>query len=312
LVLDHRERSLRPDQLDATKRRFVLSDVEIPVATQLAIGPAVRSLDNFTDDEVRDSIFFVYFTCDSDALGALRRIRELGGRFVPHLHFLKTDYRFVDRRAHDAMRATWARAERVSHLVPIVHENICEALAMVADLDGDYVEIGVFLGGSALTALHWLDRAALAGGRPRHVHLLDTFDGFDYDEAAASADMIWADTHHLFGVEQTLAHLRATFAHVTTPYDLVVSNICRDELPAGVERIAVANVDVDMYEPSIAALRKVAPLVVPGGIIIAEDPASTPGLYGAYTALHEFLDSDAGSEFRPVFKHGQYFLIKRW
>jgi hypothetical protein len=73
----------------------------------------------------------------------------------------------------------------------------------------------------------------------------------------------------------------------------------------------VANIDVDLYEATKVALERVAPLVVLGGIIICEDPASTPGLYGAYVAMHDFLEgNEDGRKFLPVFKGGQYFLIK--
>ena len=82
-------------------------------------------------------------------------------------------------------------------------------------------------------------------------------------------------------------------------------------LPSILNKIAVANIDVDLYEATAAALIKVAPLVVKGGIIICEDPTSTPGLYGACVAMHNFLQSNAeGRKFLPVFKGGQYFLIK--
>ena len=64
-----------------------------------------------------------------------------------------------------------------------------------------------------------------------------------------------------------------------------------------------------MYEPTASALLKVAPLIQKGGIIIAEDPASTPGTYGALLAMHEFLESEMGSRFIPIFKRGQYFLL---
>ena len=72
----------------------------------------------------------------------------------------------------------------------------------------------------------------------------------------------------------------------------------------------MANIDVDMYEPTLAALHQVHPHMVTGGIIICEDPASTPSLYGALLAMQEFLDSPAGKCYTKIFKGAQYFLIK--
>jgi len=90
---------------------------------------------------------------------------------------------------------------------------------------------------------------------------------------------------------------------------MVQSNICAEELPKQITKIAVANIDVDIYDATKAAMEKVAPLIVRGGIMICEDPTSTPGLYGASVAMHDFLETPQGRKFMPLFKGGQYFLI---
>jgi hypothetical protein len=309
--LTHRTRDLTPASFP-DKRKYVVSDRPVPEEVERKIGPLIRSLDDLSDAEVASSVFYVYFQCDSDALPILKRIKDVGGIFVPHLDFSKTEYRFIDRLAHDAMSKTWARAKRVSHLLPSVHENICEALALTAHLEGDYVEIGVYLGGSALTALNYMREAGHRNPSlpVRKAWLLDTYDGFSYSEARDSADTIWADTHRLYGRNETMAYVDETLSDTGVPYELVASNICADALPSGVGNIAVANVDVDMYEPTLAALSKVAGHMQKGGIILAEDPTCTPGLYGALIAIEEFLASQEGKCFYKIFKGGHYFLIR--
>lgn len=47
------------------------------------------------------------------------------------------------------------------------------------------------------------------------------------------------------------------------------ANILEDDLPH--DEIAVANIDVDMFETILAALTKVAPRMVLGGVILLED-----------------------------------------
>ena len=177
---------------------------------------------------------------------------------------------------------------------------------MTRNVPGDYVEVGVYLGGSACTALNYLDAI---GSKNRKVWLLDTFDGFNYLEAGESPDALWAGTHGLLGVSETMAFIKLTLADIDCEFELVETNICTKQLPEPIQSIAVANIDVDMYEPTLAAYMKVAPLIQSGGIIIAEDPASTPGTYGALVAMHTFLESPAGQRFKVVFKQGQYFLI---
>ncbi|MEY3200917.1 MAG: hypothetical protein RIR70_467 [Pseudomonadota bacterium] len=270
------------------------------------------SVDGLSDQEIAQSVFYVYFLCDSDAIPQLKKIVAAGGVFVPPTAFSKTRYRFINRMAHDAMRRTWAKADRVSHLNTLIHENLCEALWLTRELPGDYVEIGVFKGGSALTALHFMEGVYASGvaHQKRKAWLMDTFDGFDYPEAANSADAIWAGTHKIFGVAETMAYVGETLSGIKVEHQLVAGNICADELPAEIEQIAVANIDVDMYEPTLEGLRKVARRLVPGGIIICEDAAATPALYGAALAMEEFLSSAEGVGFLSVFKGGQFFLIK--
>jgi hypothetical protein len=85
-------------------------------------------------------------------------------------------------------------------------------------------------------------------------------------------------------------------------------NIITDELPKNVEQIAVANIDVDMYEAVLASLNKLAPLMAKSGIIIVEDPGHTPGLIGARVALERFLRNNCN--FMPLYmESGQTLLI---
>ena len=73
------------------------------------------------------------------------------------------------------------------------HENICEAIELTKNLEGDYVEIGVFEGGSALTTLNYLRLINLN----RRVFLLDTFEGFNYEESEKSLDVKWFKSHFI-------------------------------------------------------------------------------------------------------------------
>lgn len=293
------------------KNIYVLTDQEEDsFATKL--GPHLSSLDVLSDAEIANSVFYVYFGCDSDALPFLDRIVRAGGTYVPPLEFSKTSYRFIDRTAHDAIRRTAEKRDRISHFLPIVHENICEALAMTSRVEGDYVEIGVYLGGSALTALNYLEEALRNGRRvaERKAWLFDTFAGFDYSAARDSADAIWAGTHELFGADKTIAYVHETLSGSSVPFKLMKNDICSDPLPDCIKSIAVANIDVDMYDATLAALHKVSPRVSPAGIIICEDPASTPALYGAFLAMEQFLATEQGKAYTKIFKGGQYFLLK--
>jgi Macrocin-O-methyltransferase (TylF) len=51
-------------------------------------------------------------------------------------------------------------------------------------------------------------------------------------------------------------------------------NIIEEDMPDDFPAIAVAAIDVDLHEAVLAALRKVSPKMVPGGVVIVEDPAT--------------------------------------
>lgn len=103
----------------------------------------------------------------------------------------------------------------------------------------------------------------------------------------------------------------AALSRFKTPHKVIRNNIITDALPPEVREIALCNIDVDMYEAIAAALAKVAPLMIVGGIIIAEDQGHTPLLVGAYVAVRDFLDSAEGKKFLPIeMMSGQMFLVK--
>lgn len=292
--------------------RYIVTDCKVPHAAELGVKQVIATVDGLSSDEIANSMFFVYFTCDSDALPELRKIAKHGGQFVPHFDERKTSYRFVNRLAYESLKQRWAKGEAPGVIVPVLHENLCEALELTKNVEGDFVEIGVFRGGSAFTAMNFIREQNRVEGIPsRKAWLIDTFDGFNYVEAKESADVFWAGTHGEGGPALVKKRISDLVSGLGVPFELVQSNICADDLPAGIRRISVANVDVDMYEATLAALSKCAEKLASGGIIICEDAASTPALYGAYLAMHEFLESESGKRFLPIFKHGQYFLINR-
>lgn len=305
LELEHRGRKLSPDVFKE-KKIYVLTDVNEISENISSLGKVIKSTKELNDKDIKNSVFYIYFTCDSDAYADLERITKLGGTYIPHLFYGKTEYRFVDRLAYESLIKTWAKEDRVSHLDINVHENICEALHLTKNIEGDYVEIGVYLGGSALTALNYLELQ----GINKKAWLLDTYDGFNYLEAENSSDFIWSNTHQLYGVNETMNHIQKTLNGSAIKFELIQSNICTDTLPNDIKKISVANVDVDMYEPTLDALFKCSSKMSQGGIIICEDPTSTPGLYGGYLAMHQFLNSEKGNSYQAIFKKGSYFLIK--
>lgn len=173
------------------------------------------------------------------------------------------------------------------------------------------MEIGVYKGGSALTALNYMKHANIK----RKSYFLDTYDGFNYTEADTSSETHWNiqnNCHRLFGTDKTMEYIQNILSEECPEqeFSLIKTNICSEELPSSIQHIAVANLDVDLYDATRDALNKLAPKIVKGGIIIAEDPTSTPGLIGAFYAMETFLETTIGKQFMKLHLSGQYFLIR--
>ena len=271
----------------------------------------INSIDEIDTNKIASSLFYLYFITDDQYLYHLDKIILNNGKFLIQLNSEKTNYVHSNLNCNLALTDTLKCINEISHYDEIIHGNICQALEQTKNLEGDYVEIGVYKGGSALTALNYMKYSKIN----RKSYFLDTFDGFNYDEATNSCETNWKkdnNSHILFGVDNTIKYIQTILSRECPEqnFKLIQSNICSDELPSDIKNIVVCNIDVDIYDATKYALVKVAEKIVKGGIIIAEDPASTPGLIGAFYAMEQFLLTPTGKKFIKLHLIGQYFLIK--
>lgn len=223
-LINHKNyRNVHPDYFRAqSKKVYFLSDTNFKPK---ALGELISlsSVKELTDEEIKDGVFYVYFTCDSDAYSEIMLIVKNGGKFIGHMDSAKTSYRFIERSAFNAVRKTWSRSRQANLTI---HENICEALNITKHLKGDYLEIGVCLGGTMLTACNFIDELSSLQSIPKRVcYGIDTFEGFNYEEAAISGDVIWKDGHKLLGKTATMNYVKNLLADSGTHFKLFSKNI---------------------------------------------------------------------------------------
>jgi hypothetical protein len=187
-------------------------------------------------------------------------------------------------------------------------ENICQAIQATRHLDGAYVEVGCAHGSSGGVALRYMSEK----GVNRPCYFFDVFDGFVYDAAKASTDTVWVNSHETDGIDAVAARLkRFEQPLLGRVVKVQKNNIVTDELPSEIDKIVVANLDVDQLEAIYGGLSKLAVRMVVGGILIVEDPGHTPLLIGSCAALDLFLQTEIGSKFTPIYmRSGQYFLVR--
>lgn len=295
-------------------RIWILWDgyVELPRDMEDVID--CRSGDTVLVETVKREDVFVY-ACDSDEIGLpwIRAIVKAGGRFYPVAAYRPSTYANVNDRARRTLEAEWKlqREERFDKwdFGPSDFLNIVQAIDLTARAPGAYVEVGCFRGSSASVAMHYMRDKGLR----RECHFFDTFDGFNYAVARSSADSAWEGTHETEGRNVVARRIeRWADSESGLVVDVRRLNILEDELPESITQVAVANIDVDLYEAVRAALWKIAPRVVPGGVVIVEDPGHTPALIGSRLALQEFLESAEAAAFTPIYmESGQTFLLRR-
>ncbi|MFO7608013.1 MAG: TylF/MycF/NovP-related O-methyltransferase [Candidatus Krumholzibacteriia bacterium] len=287
--------------------RFLLTDVPVDELPYRFDRLGVTTLDRPHDapPSLQPRVFFCAYACDDRLAGVLHEIQAMDNAFyyTPKSYLPTARIFHRDPAARDVLQALMPPVDDVDTWDLADYENIIQALAQTRDLPGAAVEIGVYRGASAELTLAYLERAGIV----RHCWLLDLFEGFTYEEARTSADAFWAgqfSSTSLPGVAERLAR----FPNKT----LARCNIISDELPDGIDRIAVCNIDVDMYEAVIAALEKTADRMVPGGVILVEDQGHTPNIAGGFLAVRDFLAGPHGRRFLAWnLTSGQALLVRK-
>jgi predicted O-methyltransferase YrrM len=166
-----------------------------------------------------------------------------------------------------------------------------------AGIAGDYVECGVWRGGSSMMAALAL---AQAGDGGRTMWLYDTFEGMSEPTAEDAPNPLEAaDVHDQWARNETGDHNDWCYA----PLDEVRANMrsagvgderlklvkgkVEDTIPGAIpERIALLRLDTDWYESTRHELEHLYPLLQPGGVLIIDDYGHWPG---ARRAVDEYL-----------------------
>ena len=277
----------------------------------------IKNLNDLSKKDIYNSFFFIALHSDDLILEDIKKIIDNHGFFRPffvsrsqtiNTFETTTSYRFTNINCLKSLNNTFKKLDRISHFgmsTVTTHENICEALEITKDVKGDYVEVGVYKGGSAFTALNYLHQI----NSKKKAYLLDTYEGFNYEESEKSSDITWHKSHFIDKEEKMKSYLKETFKDFNN-YKLITNNVCKDNLPEEINAISVANIDVDLYEATFEAIKKVSKKLSNKGIIMCEDPVYTPATYGAYYAMEKFLNSTEGKGFVKIFKKGHYFLMK--
>ncbi len=159
---------------------------------------------------------------------------------------------------------------------------VLEQLRRSLDMKGDVVELGCYLGTSALFIRRILD----ASGSLKVFHVYDSFEGLP--EKHAQDQSVAGDQFVAGELRATKKQLVDQFkkAHLTVPivHKGWFESLTDQDIP---ETIAFAFLDGDYYSSIRASLQLIESHMAPGGIIVVDDYRSE-ALPGAARALDEW------------------------
>lgn len=168
-------------------------------------------------------------------------------------------------------------------------DNLASCVTRVLDeaIPGDFVECGVWRGGSAILMAGLL---AARYAQNRRVWLADSFQGLPPADPVKDGAMDFSELNAR-GLAVSLDAVKANFEEL----GLLGENIrflpgwFSETLPAApIDRIAVLRLDGDLYGSTMDALTNLYHKVVPGGFVIIDDYALDP----CRRAVDEFRDAN--------------------
>lgn len=211
------------------------------------------------------------------------------------------DFTDTDKEIFKLVKSfTMTSPERIKALI--------DAVAYIENnnLEGDFVECGVWKGGSSLAAALMLNKL---NSYNRNIWLFDTFEGMskptsddvDLNGKAAERQMEYEDkkTSWLWGYSE-LEEVKRNVSISKYPQEKIFfikgkveDTLVKDHLP---EKIALLRLDTDWYESTLIEMQVLFPKLVQGGIVIIDD-------YGHWQGCKKAVDEYLQNQGLKVYLH---------
>lgn len=186
--------------------------------------------------------------------------------------------------------------------------SLVQAVKYIVDnkITGDFVECGVWRGGSMMAAALMLQHL---GDTTRRLYLYDTFSGMvaptakDQQFDGKSASQVWRENGDGAWCDAGLEDVQNNINRTAYPSDKVyfVEGKIEDTVPNTIpEQISLLRLDTDWYESTKHELEHLYPRLAPHGILIIDDYGHWEG---ARIAADEFF---AEQKFKPFLHRIDY------
>ena len=201
---------------------------------------------------------------------------------------------------------TWKTVAPFTMTSPERVQALCAAVRYItrAHIPGDFVECGVWKGGSMMAAARTLIKL---GDQSRRLHLFDTFDGMTAPTTAdISVDGDSAEELLLKSAKEELVWARSPLEEVrravlSTGYEpsriLFIQGRVEDTIPTRApQSIALLRLDTDWYESTKHELLHLYPRLAPGGVLLIDD-------YGHWKGARKAVDEYIADHSLPLMLH---------
>lgn len=194
--------------------------------------------------------------------------------------------------------ATYQKVKTYTMTTPERIASLCNAVNYLVKnkIEGDFVECGVWRGGSTMAAI---DTLMKVGDISRTVYLYDTFEGMseptehDKELSGTAADILLdnsvkedATSVWCYSALEEVQKNVGTLKYPTEKVHYVKGKV-EDTIPQTLPgKIALLRLDTDWYESTKHELEHLYPLLVPGGVIIIDDYGHWEG---ARKAVDEYI-----------------------
>jgi len=171
---------------------------------------------------------------------------------------------------------------------PIIHLIDATESIIVNNIPGDFVECGVWMGGSCMIMAEVMKHY----NQPRTIWMYDTYDGIPVPDAIDN-NVDYGSLRDLFFEENRLDEDGKSSWCYTSLYDVqlnmnsieypgkieYVEGLVEDTIPQTIpEQIAMLRVDVDLVKPTKWIFKHMYPRLVSSGCLIVDDYGHFPNL----------------------------------
>jgi O-methyltransferase len=200
--------------------------------------------------------------------------------------------------------ATFQKVKPYTMTSPERIASLCNAVNYLVKnrIEGNFVECGVWRGGSTMAAL---DTLIKAGDKSREVYLYDTYEGMseptEADKAFGTDAQVLMDAADKADATSvwcysTIEEVQKNVGSIGYPASKLhfVKGKVEDSIPQTLPgKIALLRLDTDFYESTAHELKHLYPLLVPGGVIIIDD-------YGHWEGARKAVDEYILNEKLPL------------